>query len=71
MTEQGIIKQLGAANIGRKLRDRGLKVEDVTVRSWNLPGRTIPAKYWLHIAEIAREAGFPFSVEQFARAAAA
>ena len=71
MAEQGIIKQLGAAQLGRQLRSRGLKVADVTVRSWNLPGRTIPAKYWVHIAEIAQETGHPLSVEQLARAAAA
>ena len=71
MAELGIIKQLGAANVGRRLRERGLKVEDVTVRSWNLPGRTIPAKYWVHIAEIAKAEGHTFSFEQQAQAAAA
>ena len=71
MADMGIIKQLGAAKIGRLLRERGVKVENVTVRSWNLPGRTIPAKYWVHIAKIAEEEGCTFSFEQQARAAAA
>jgi hypothetical protein len=72
MAEEHIIKRLGGSGeVGRNLRDRGIKVEDVTVRSWTLPGRTIPAKYWVHIAALADDRGVPMSFEQLARQAAA
>lgn len=66
-----IIRKLGgAASVGSALRERGLKVEDVTVRSWSLAGRGIPAKYWIHISAIANERGEDFSLEAAAQAAA-
>jgi hypothetical protein len=67
-----IIKDLGGAKaVGESLRARGIKVEDVTVRSWTLPGRAIPAKYWVHVAEIARARGHSVSFEAMAQQVAA
>jgi len=66
------IKALGgAAAVGGALRARGIKVEDVTVRSWTLAGRMIPAKYWAHIADIADAKGKPVSFKAFAGQVAA
>jgi hypothetical protein len=72
MSDQSIIHRLGGAKVvGDKLRDRGVKVEDVTVRSWTLDGRTVPARYWAHIVAIAAEAGVAISLETLAQAVAA
>jgi hypothetical protein len=72
MEKPHIIKNLGGAKVvGESLRARGIKVEDVTVRSWTLPGRAIPAKYWVHVAEIARTKGVPVSFEAMAQQVAA
>lgn len=61
----------GAKAVGDALRGRGVPVADVTVRSWSLKGRTIPAKYWAHIAAIARDQGKAVSFETLAQAVAA
>lgn len=72
MNHETIIKALGGAHsLGEALRSRGVLVADVTVRSWTLANRMIPAKYWHHIAEIARESGQQVSFEALAEAAAA
>jgi len=69
---QETIRALGGAKVvGDALRARGLQIEDVTVRSWTLAGRSIPARYWVHIREIANEQQVPFSIEDAARAVAA
>lgn len=72
MNHIDIIKGLGGAKVvADALRERGVIVADVTVRSWTLNGRTIPAKYWTHIAAIARDKGLSVSFEALAEQAAA
>jgi len=72
MDHINIIKALGGAKVvADALRSRGLPVADVTVRSWTLSGRTIPAKYWTHIAAVAEDGGTSVSFEALAQAAAA
>jgi len=61
----------GAKAVADALRSRGVPVADVTVRSWSLAGRRIPAKYWFHIASIAEEQGKAVSFEALAQDAAA
>jgi len=71
MSEQTIIQRLGGAKeVGDRLRDRGVKVEDVTVRSWTLAGRAVPARYWTHIVAIAASKQVRLSIEAMAEAAA-
>jgi hypothetical protein len=72
MDHTDIIKTLGGAKVvADALRERGVIVADVTVRSWTLAGRLIPAKYWSHIAAIGRDQGHSVSFEALAQAAAA
>lgn len=72
MDHHKIIQDLGGAKaLADELRARNVAVEDVTVRSWTLTGRTIPAKYWAHIADIAKGKGLKVSFEGLARAVAA
>lgn len=72
MKHSTIIKTLGGAKVvADLLRKRGVAVADVTVRSWTLTGRTIPAKYWHHLAAIGAAKGKSVSFEALARAAAA
>lgn len=72
MDHSETIKKLGGAKaVADALRQRGVLVADVTVRSWSLRGRVIPAKYWTHIAAIAEEAGETVSFEALAQQAAA
>lgn len=72
MKHSTTIKALGGAKIvGQALRARQVDVADVTVRSWSLTGRTIPSKYWAHLAAIAKEMGTEISFELLAEGAAA
>ncbi|TYC93026.1 hypothetical protein [Novosphingobium sp. BW1] len=72
MKRSTTIQELGGAKVvADALRSRGVPVAEVTVRSWSLSGRTIPAKYWLHIADIARTQGLELSLEALAKDAAA
>lgn len=72
MDHVSIIRNLGGAkSVGDALRERGVIVADVTVRSWSLDGRIIPAKYWTHIAAIGTDRGLAVSFEALAQAAAA
>jgi len=67
-----IIKELGGAKVvADALRARGVVVADVTVRSWTLAGRSIPAKYWTHFIAIAADAGIAVPLEMLAEQAAA
>lgn len=72
MMQHHLIRELGGAKqVGEGLRSRGVVVADVTVRSWTLPGRTIPAKYWSHIAALGDALGKAVSFESMARSVAA
>lgn len=72
MSRNDTIKALGGAKaVGEALRSRGIVIADVTVRSWTLSGRSIPAKYWAHIAAIAGDRGLSVSYEALAEQAAA
>lgn len=71
MDHGNLIRELGGGSVvGSWLRDRGIKVEDVTVRSWCLDGRTIPDGYWAHIKALADEKEVPCSFEDLARSVA-
>ena len=53
MAQPHTIDRLGGAKVvGGALRGRGVVVADVTVRSWTLSGRSVPAKYWTHLVAI-------------------
>lgn len=72
MDHIAIIKSLGGAKaLSDDLAARGVPVAPVTVRSWKLAGRMIPAKYWTHVAAIAAEKGVEVSFENLAQQAAA
>ena len=72
MEHSDTIRALGGAKaVGDALRARGVIVADVTVRSWTLEGRSIPSKYWSHIAAVAKEKGTAVSFETLAQAVAA
>lgn len=72
MNHIDIIKSLGGAKVlSDELTKRGVPVAPVTVRSWMLAGRMIPAKYWAHIAKIGEDAGVPVPFETLAQDAAA
>lgn len=72
MNQTDLVKALGGAkSLADILRSRGVIVADVTVRSWTLAGRAIPAKYWSHVVSIAHDAGHDISFEALAQAVAA
>jgi hypothetical protein len=72
MTQHDLIKALGGAKrLAEELRTRGVLVADVTVRSWTLTGRSIPAKYWSHVVAIADAADIVVSFESLAQQVAA
>lgn len=72
MDHIAIIDKLGGPKVlASEMTGRGVRVEPVTVRSWRLKGRMIPAKYWAHIAEIAAEKGVAVSFGSLAEAVAA
>lgn len=72
MEHVAIIKALGGAKVvSDALIARGLSVAPVTVRSWTLSGRMIPAKYWSHVAAIAKDRDVPVSFAALAEQAAA
>lgn len=72
MDHVAIIKNLGGAKaLAQALSARGVPVAPVTVRSWTLAGRMIPAKYWSHVAAIAQDHGLTVSFAALAEAAAA
>lgn len=72
MNHIAVIKTLGGAKVlSDELTKRGVHVAPVTVRSWTLTGRMIPAKYWAHIAGIGRDKGVAVSFETLAKDAAA
>lgn len=72
MNHIAIIQSLGGAKaLSDALTQRGIPVAPVTVRSWKLAGRTIPAKYWAHIAAIGTAKGVAVSFETLAKEAAA
>lgn len=71
MDHGNLIRELGGGSVvGAWLRDRGIKVEDVTVRSWCLEGRTIPDGYWVHIKALADEKGVTCSFDALAESVA-
>lgn len=71
MAHPNITDQLGGAKaVADALRARGVIVADVTVRSWTLAGRTVPAKYWTHLVAIGASVNVAVSFEQLAQAAA-
>lgn len=72
MVHVAIIKSLGGAKaVSEDMARLGIPVAPVTVRSWSLNGRMIPAKYWAHIAAISKDKQVNVSFEALAQAAAA
>lgn len=71
MDHGNFIRDLGGASVvGSELREAGIDVKDVTVRSWCLAGRAIPDGYWVHIKAIADAKGVPCSFESLAASVA-
>lgn len=71
MDHGNLIRELGGGSVvGAWLRDRGIDVQDVTVRSWCLQGRTIPDGYWAHIKALADEKGVSFTFRDLAESVA-
>ncbi len=71
MDHAQLIRDLGGGSVvGSWLRAHGIKVEDVTVRSWTHDGRSIPDGYWAHIKEMADEKVVSCSFEGLARSVA-
>ena len=71
MDHKSLLKKLGGEHaVCNSLAERGVAVAPVTVRAWALPGRAIPAKYWVHIVGIATAAGVPLTLEELAHDAA-
>lgn len=75
MDHQTLIAKLGGPHALRDMLEaRGVKLTNVAVRAWALGkehGRTIPAKYWVHVVAIAQAAGIPVTVDDLAKAVAA
>lgn len=72
MDHKLIIKRLGGPHaVHAKLRERGVVILPVSVRAWALTERKIPAKYWVHIQEIAKESGLEIAADDLLRAVAA
>lgn len=71
MDHKDLIDALGGPHkLQVLLSERGVVIEQVTARSWTLAGKTIPAKYWLHVKAIADTLGVPVSFEQLATSVA-
>tara|TARA_B100001057_G_scaffold477656_1_gene547114 strand:- start:876 stop:1100 length:225 start_codon:yes stop_codon:yes gene_type:complete len=68
MDHKTILDSLGGPHaVQAELVNRGIDVAQVTARSWALPGRSIPAKYWTAIVSIAEAKGKPVSYETLAQ----
>jgi hypothetical protein len=68
MDHKSILDSLGGPHaVQAELVTRGVEVAQVTVRSWALPGRSIPAKYWAAIVAIAAAKERPVSYETLAQ----
>lgn len=68
MDHKSLIEQLGGPHaLHADLETRGVKLERVSVRAWALTDRAIPAKYWVHIKEIAEAKGVEVSMDDLAR----
>jgi hypothetical protein len=71
MVHKQLIADLGGAcTVQGLLAVRGVHVKSVTVRSWCLDGRIIPAKYWIDIKAIADARDVALTFGQLASAAA-
>lgn len=71
ITHKDIIAALGGPHkLHALLALRGVSVAKVTARSWALPGRTIPAKYWADVKAIADANAVPVSIDDLAAGAA-
>lgn len=67
MTHKAILDMLGGPHaVQTELAQRGVAVKQVTVRSWALPDRTIPAKYWSAIVDTAKAKDKPLTFAMLA-----
>ena len=75
MEHHTLIAKLGGPHALRdKLEQRGVKLTPVAVRAWALGrkrGRTIPAKYWMHVVAIAQSVDLPVTIDDLAQGVAA
>lgn len=72
MDHKALLDSLGGPHLVQsELAKRGVKVKPVTVRSWALPNRTIPAKYWVPIVAIARTRNVDLTFDRLAESVAA
>lgn len=68
MDHKQLLKDLGGEHaVCTALKAKGVPVTAVAVRAWALPGRSIPAKYWAPLAEIAESLKKPVSFADLAQ----
>jgi hypothetical protein len=71
MDHKDILERLGGPHkVHAALAEIGVKIQVVTVRSWALAERSIPAKYWNHLKIIADFNKVDLTIEMFAAGAA-
>jgi DNA-binding transcriptional regulator YdaS (Cro superfamily) len=67
MDHKQLLKDLGGEHaVHAALEARHIAITPVAVRAWALGARSIPAKYWAHIADIASGLGKTVSFEELA-----
>jgi hypothetical protein len=71
MDHKDIIMALGGPHkLHARLAETGINIQVVTVRSWALAERTIPAKYWSDIKSIAESLDVQITTDMLAAGAA-
>ena len=67
MDHKQLLKALGGEHaVHAALVAKGIAITPVAVRAWALGPRAIPAKYWSHIRDIAKEKRVKLSFEALA-----
>jgi hypothetical protein len=72
MDHKTLIERLGGPHaVHAELQHRGIEILPVSVRAWALTDRNIPAKYWMHVQDIAAAKGITVRMEELAASVAA